>query len=299
MRADPSSKVLHPSRLPRGRQQVAAVCYRIGKRGIEFLLVQTRSGRWIFPKGGVEPGLTHAQSAALEAFEEAGVHGRMETVAFARYFRSECKRANVTKGREVPARVEPSSVIAHLCEVCRLEPPQESNRSPTWFSAEKAQQHLRKDRAPQFGAELVRVIARAVSRITRLQSSARHTPDRTLKDGLHKVRFEAHEDGHLHDDLRKAVLDRYLLRQREARSSTIIDTAGQARTRRIPQLPAPEETPRPVLRLSSSSHSTTATARNVTAIDSARGANPSNRREGLCGKKAVGSRRDRSSPGRA
>src|SRR5580658_6607097 len=100
MRADPSSKALPPSRLPQGRQQVAAVCYRIGKRGIEFLLVQTRSGRWIFPKGGVEPGLTHAQSAALEAFEEAGVHGRMETVAFARYSRSERKPPNVTKGRE-------------------------------------------------------------------------------------------------------------------------------------------------------------------------------------------------------
>ena len=47
----------------------------MGRRGIEFLLVQTRGGRWIFPKGGVERGLTYAQSAALEAFEEAGVRG--------------------------------------------------------------------------------------------------------------------------------------------------------------------------------------------------------------------------------
>src|SRR5271155_2735893 len=69
--------------LSKKRQQVAAVCYRMGRRGIEFLLVQTRGGRWIFPKGGVERGLTYAQSAALEAFEEAGVHGRMEEIPFA------------------------------------------------------------------------------------------------------------------------------------------------------------------------------------------------------------------------
>src|SRR5271169_2849535 len=71
----------------RGCEQVAAVCYRIRRSGIEFLLVRTNSGHWTFPKGGTEPGLTHAQAAALEAFEEAGVHGRIEEVAFTRYIR--------------------------------------------------------------------------------------------------------------------------------------------------------------------------------------------------------------------
>ena len=108
------------------RQQVAAICYRHGKRELQFLLVQTRNQRWIFPKGGAEPGLTHAQSAALEALEEAGVHGRMEEIAFARYFR---KRPDLT----LPAQELP--VSAHLCEVSRLERPQESNRRPTWFNA--------------------------------------------------------------------------------------------------------------------------------------------------------------------
>ncbi len=66
---------------------MAAVCYRVRAGEIEFLLVQTGKGRWIFPKGSVEPGLTHAQAAALEAFEEAGVHGRMEEASFTRYVR--------------------------------------------------------------------------------------------------------------------------------------------------------------------------------------------------------------------
>ena len=111
---------------PKACEQVAAVCYRFLDGAIEFLLVRTRRGRWTFPKGGLEPGLTHAQVAALEAFEEAGVHGRMEATRFARY----THRKGGDNG-SAATRV----VYAHLCEVLRLEPPQEANRNPTWFSA--------------------------------------------------------------------------------------------------------------------------------------------------------------------
>jgi len=243
-----SVKISRTSRLPARRQQVAAVCYRIGKRGIQFLLVQTRGGRWIFPKGGVEPGLTLAQSAALEAFEEAGVHGRMEAIPFVRYFRRR-EPAGTKKDKRTAARSEgESGVSAHLCEVSRLEPPQESNRNPSWFSAEKTKQCLLKDRAPEFGAELGRVVDRAISRIQRLRGSAHHTAGRMHSDGLHKVRFEFHEDGGVRDDLRKAVLARYILRQPGAL----------------------EEIRRPILRLSSGVNATAETARNITAIDSGR-----------------------------
>jgi 8-oxo-dGTP pyrophosphatase MutT (NUDIX family) len=143
----------------RGSEQVAAVCYRVRKSGLEFLLVQTRGGRWIFPKGGAEPGLTHAQSAALEAFEEAGVHGRMEEASFARYVRRK-------KGLD-SAFVE-TVVNVHLCEVLWLDPPQEAGRNPTWFSVEKAKRRLLEDRSAEFGAELARVVEGAVSRILRI-----------------------------------------------------------------------------------------------------------------------------------
>lgn len=146
-------------------EQVAAVCYRVRMGVIEFLLVQTGKGRWIFPKGGVEPGLTHAQAAALEAFEEAGVHGRMEEASFTRYVR---RRRDDGSGTKEPA------VNAHLCEVLRQVPPQEAGRNPTWFSADKAKRRLKEDRNPEFGAELARVVDRAVARIKtpRRRSSA-------------------------------------------------------------------------------------------------------------------------------
>ena len=148
-------------------EQVAAVCYRVRGGVIEFLLVQTGKGRWIFPKGSVEPGLTHAQAAALEAFEEAGVHGRMEEACFTRYLRR--KRPKVRDSAVKSSRKD-LPVNAHLCEVLRLVPPQEPNRNPSWFSAEKAKRRLQEDRAPDFGAELANVIDRAAARIRRSRS---------------------------------------------------------------------------------------------------------------------------------
>src|SRR5437588_12175603 len=145
----------------RGSEQVAAVCYQISKRGLEFLLVRTRNGRWTFPKGSVEAGLTHAQAAALEAFEEAGVHGRIEEVSFARYVPKRSGAANPASRSEEKAAV----VNAYLCEVLRLRPPQESKRDRTWFSAEEAKRRLREGRKLHEGKGFARVIDRAVAGI--------------------------------------------------------------------------------------------------------------------------------------
>src|SRR5690349_12189565 len=113
----------------RKSEQVAAVCYRVRNKGIEFLLVQTGGGRWTFPKGSAEPGLTHAQAAALEAFEEAGVHGRIEEMPFTSY--AFPRRSGNPRAKAAARKL---AVHAHLCEVSRRQRPEESKRSPTWFS---------------------------------------------------------------------------------------------------------------------------------------------------------------------
>jgi 8-oxo-dGTP pyrophosphatase MutT (NUDIX family) len=181
-------------------EQVAAVCYRMSGAEIEFLLIQTRGrGRWTFPKGGTEPGLTHAQVAALEAFEEAGVHGRIEEAAFITYVRSGSRR------RSGADRKEPA-VNAHLCEVLRLVPPQESNRQRTWFSAAEAKLRLGEGRSPSLGAEFARVIDAAVARIrpvrradgvVELTGNRRRNGQQWAspqKDALQKVQFEIPAD---------------------------------------------------------------------------------------------------------
>ena len=145
----------------RGSEQVAAVCYRIRKSGIEFLLVRTSGGRWIFPKGSAEPGLTHAQAAALEAHEEAGVHGRIEETPFTRYTRPR---------RGSKAGAVETVVNVHLCEVLWLDAAPEQGRDPTWFPLEKAKRRLQQDRPPKFGSILAGVIDHAVERIQRMHA---------------------------------------------------------------------------------------------------------------------------------
>ena len=73
-------------------------------------------------------GLSRAQSAALEAFEEGGVHGRIEQASFTSYVLGKNRSSQ-------PAQ----AVEAYLCEVQRLGTPEEADRTPTWFSAETAQ----------------------------------------------------------------------------------------------------------------------------------------------------------------
>jgi 8-oxo-dGTP pyrophosphatase MutT (NUDIX family) len=244
-------KTANATSVGRERRQAAAVCYRAGKRGIEFLLVQTRGGRWIFPKGGVEPGLTHAQSAALEAVEEAGVHGRMEEIAFTRYFRPRSETASgEERSRRFSERV--SAVTAHLCEVLSLEPPRESRRRPTWFSVEKTKRRLRQDRTPEFGAELSRVVDHAVSRIQRLRHqqeiASRSANPAYYKDPLHRVHFDASVHSHFHfAEIQAAVRAHFrLARQLGAaamRRPTLRLGAGAAAITETPRNVTPNVTP--------------------------------------------------------
>jgi|SRR5271166_6369734 len=64
---------------PAVRIQYGALPYRLTEAAaLEVLLVTTRqSKRWIIPKGWPIKGLKPAKSAAREAFEEAGVRGRV------------------------------------------------------------------------------------------------------------------------------------------------------------------------------------------------------------------------------
>lgn len=231
----PPSKFLRVAHLHRLREceQVAAVCYRMRAESIEFLLVQTRGGRWTFPKGGTEPGLSHAQAAAIEAFEEAGVHGRIEEVAFTTYIR---RKGHQSEAAEL-------MVNAHLCEVQRIGPPQEPGRQPTWFSAGKAKRRLREDRGVD-GDELARVVDRASRRIRRLRNGTiteaetvqpennRPQPPQqaslqpTNKDALQKVAFEAAEVPGLQGRVEQASYVRYVSRQRgEIRQTDAVEFA--------------------------------------------------------------------------
>lgn len=69
------------------RLQYGALPYRfVGSGELQLLLVTSRERRrWIMPKGWPIKGLTPPKSAAREAFEEAGVRGRIGTKPIGRY----------------------------------------------------------------------------------------------------------------------------------------------------------------------------------------------------------------------
>lgn len=47
---------------------------------VEVLMVTSReTRRWVIPKGWPVKGLSHAESAALEALEEAGIEGKVDS----------------------------------------------------------------------------------------------------------------------------------------------------------------------------------------------------------------------------
>ena len=139
------------------RTHVAAVCYRLQNGEPEFLLVRTKNGHWTFPKGGVDGDASHADAAAREAYEEAGVRGSIERTPFISY--KHCKPGRMSSRKRV------IWVHAHLCEVRHLVPPAEDYRNPQWFNAEKAKRRLQKFRTSEFAAEVVSVIDRATERI--------------------------------------------------------------------------------------------------------------------------------------
>lgn len=76
---------------------MAALPWRQGPGGLEFLLVTSReTRRWVTPKGGRMAGRTDAWSAAREALEEAGVEGVVtaEPIGTFRYLKVLKRRAS-------------------------------------------------------------------------------------------------------------------------------------------------------------------------------------------------------------
>ena len=71
---------------PADSRQVGALPYALVDGRLSVLLITSRrSGRWIFPKGAIEPDMSASESAALEALEEAGVVGEIEDTPIGSY----------------------------------------------------------------------------------------------------------------------------------------------------------------------------------------------------------------------
>ena len=117
-------------------------------------MIRTRSGLWTLPGGRVDPGETPAQAAEREAFEEAGVSGRLDP-------------------RPVDAVVlikRPSELLrpalmhapVFLLEVVEAEEPEETYRYPEWMAPADAEKRLSEGRLPWSSAARVRALHAAM-----------------------------------------------------------------------------------------------------------------------------------------
>ncbi|MBC6716690.1 NUDIX hydrolase [Aurantimonas sp. DM33-3] len=70
---------------PSGTQTGTIPYAVVGDQPVFLLITSRRTGRWIFPKGSLMEGLAPWESAAQEAFEEAGVEGHVEQAPLGTY----------------------------------------------------------------------------------------------------------------------------------------------------------------------------------------------------------------------
>ena len=136
----PSKPIQRPIRLPGARKkglatQFGALCYRIRNDKLQVLLVTSRgSGRWIVPKGWPIDGMTPAETASREAFEEAGAEGRVSESCLGIYTYTKTAR------EKQPEAPRPLVVALFPLKVRRLHAifPEHKQRRRRWASRKKA-----------------------------------------------------------------------------------------------------------------------------------------------------------------
>ncbi len=123
--------VAPPTGVSFARYQSAAVPYRHRDDALEVMLITSRrTGRWGVPKGRIEPHLTPWESAAQEAYEEAGVVGEVydRLIGEFRYIK----------------RARPQHVRVYLLEVMQVRDTWEEQheRERKWMAYEAAAQEV-------------------------------------------------------------------------------------------------------------------------------------------------------------
>lgn len=114
------------------RTQIGGLCYRVRDGKPEFLLVTSRgTGRWVIPKGWPVGGKTTGAAALQEAWEEAGVVGKLvgNAIGVYAYLKREEKEDSL-----------PCIVAVFPVKVKRLVDrfPEARERRRKWFSRKKA-----------------------------------------------------------------------------------------------------------------------------------------------------------------
>ena len=114
--------------------QYGVIPVRQAAGAVEVLLITSRdTRRWVVPRGNPIPGRSPAESAAQEAFEEAGIAGRTDPEPLGRYRYDKRRR---------DGSVLPAEVVLYRLEIDTLAErwPEMGERERRWFGVEEAAQ---------------------------------------------------------------------------------------------------------------------------------------------------------------
>lgn len=116
--------------------QVAALPFRKRRGRMEILLITSReTKRWVIPKGWPMEGLTDYNAAKQEAFEEAGVKGRIGRNELGHYLYSKRLNSGVLGTcRTVVYPLEVEKMLARW--------PEKKQRFRSWFPIDEAVEAL-------------------------------------------------------------------------------------------------------------------------------------------------------------
>ncbi len=117
---------------PERNKQYAALPWRYSGARREVLLISSRdTGRWVIPKGWPIKGLSPAETAAREAYEEAGLGGQVSKKPIGAFAYDK----RLGNGRVLPTRVE---VFSLEQMVQHKDWPEQGQRKLQWFSIPEA-----------------------------------------------------------------------------------------------------------------------------------------------------------------
>ncbi|QCO55302.1 NUDIX hydrolase [Pseudorhodobacter turbinis] len=121
--------------------QFGALCWRIGKNGAEVLLISSReTGRWVIPKGWPMKGRSGAEAAEIEAWEEAGVKGRIAGDKLGQFTYEKVIKRDTKK-----EHAQACTVDVFPLEVAKLanDFPEHRQRRRKWFAPQDAARKVR------------------------------------------------------------------------------------------------------------------------------------------------------------
>jgi 8-oxo-dGTP pyrophosphatase MutT (NUDIX family) len=132
--------------------QVGALCYKIVDDKTQVLLITSRkSKRWIIPKGWKIDKLSNTKSVALEAWEEAGVQGKVSNRSIGTY---DYRKKN-DSGDFFTCRV---NVYGLKVKSLKRKFPEQGQRQLQWVDADRAIEYV-------FEPELKKLITEFVKSI--------------------------------------------------------------------------------------------------------------------------------------